>query len=805
LIARKSLRPILLALIFFTAIMSTRVTSFVPILTQPNSELEPTIVYLDPPTINGTVVDEGFVININIHAPYGIGYWQAGMTFNATLLECTGFVEGEFLKSVGGTLWLPGTIDNTNGVISAHSCNFLGSFNATGDGRLAYLTFRVKALGVSNLHLRDVIVGVLMTGAQVHVIDVFTVVLDTTPYTVVIASNTTGQIGTQHSVFFDHTFSLPDKELSFKVTQPSPLFPIRSGFANVTIPKALLSPELSYGWAVIIDGNRLSTADRTVTENATHTSFYFKYGPGTHTVQITTRFLSSTISIALSPTVIALETNVTISGDIDPPRPAVNVTILYRTSGGTWGTLVTRTTDSNSSYSYEWTPETTGTYEIKASWDGDSNTLDDESNVQILEVIPKELVTSLDSPDIVRPGESFLINVTVHNFGPDETDVELQLLINGSLVNSTVIPFLERDSNYTLNVLWTAPGVEATYNLTAYAPSLPNENVTINNAATKFIVVKSMFIDVNPDSGPIGTKATITGWYYPQTQVGVTFNDMLVGYAMTNEDGDFTFVFNVPVSVAGVQTVTAFDAKDASIHAENIFTVLDVTPLEIEIGVGTIHFRGESADFYIQTAFKGKAVNATSINAELYGPNNETAYYQSPENITWIAGARAGFYKVTYSIPLNASTGTYSLVIEASYTKTTIDAYGTSFKNFLLSPTLTIFNATLVSLNGTAAWVKTEIGVIKTDIATIGLNVAEINGDIVTLQTTLGTIEGKITSIEGDIATIETDVGTVQADISKVIGAQEAFATPLYAAVVLSLIAAVGAVFIMFLRRKAAP
>jgi len=815
---RKGLVPTLFVLVLNIIIVPVGMALTIPVVAQASST--PT-VYINPPTINGTLIDQEFTVNISIRDSYQITAFGVGITFNPSLLNCTGIFQGDFLKKVGTTMWSPGTIDNTAGVIEQSACLFQDpALYASGDGQLANVTFKVKALGVSDIHLRDVeVIKVGGEWIEFNILDIFTVTQVTPPETVVTVSrNCTSYLRTVHSGLSNHAFNELNKEISFNVTVP-PLPGLVSGSSNVTIPKALLSLEPSHSWGVIIDSRLLNPSEITVTENTTHTFVYFMYDAGIHYVQITTRILISTISISLSSTVIALGSDVTISGDIDPVRQNVNVTILYKPSGETsWTTLGTNLTDSNSHYSYTWTPTEAGTYEIKASWDGDSDTFGAESIVETLEVIPKELVVSLDAPDVVRLGGSALLNATVYNFGPNETNVELQLFINDSMVDSTVVPFLERNSNYTLSYLWTPPAVETTYNVTAYAPPLTNENVTINNVATKFVAIKFFFIGLNPNSGPIGTKVTVNGWYIPTTQVRVTFNDMLIGYATTDENGDFTFVFNIPVSVAGMQTVKAFDVNNASISTENVFTVVDVTPLSIGIDVGTIHFRGELAEFYIQITFKGTTVNATSIDATLYDPNNETAHYLFPENITLVA---TGFYKITYPILEDAPNGTYVLVVEASYSTDTIEAHGTSFKTFLLSPTLTTINATLISLEGDIATIETEIGIIETDVANIGIRVTEINGSVVTIQTTLGTIEGKIVSIEGDIVTIETDigtletdvgtlgtdVGTLQGDVSSVKGSQETFSTLLYIALALALIAAIGAIFtiLIFLRRKPTP
>ncbi|MDH5440542.1 MAG: Ig-like domain-containing protein, partial [Candidatus Bathyarchaeota archaeon] len=90
----------------------------------------------------------------------------------------------------------------------------------------------------------------------------------------------------------------------------------------------------------------------------------------------------SSISISISPTTLTIGESTTISGSLSPTRAATTVTIQYRANEGTWTTLTSVTTDSDGTYSYTWTPTTAGTYEIKASWEGDENTLPSESTEQ---------------------------------------------------------------------------------------------------------------------------------------------------------------------------------------------------------------------------------------------------------------------------------------------------------------------------------------------------------------------------------------------------------------------------------------
>jgi len=207
-LTRKILPKTFLALVLTIVVASVEMTSIVPVIAQ--TDPTPT-VFLSPPTINGTVVGQQFTVNLSISNAQEIMTWNAGMTFNATLLNCTEYKEGEFLKSAGLTTWLEGVINNTTGEITSHSSTLLGDINATGDGRLAYLTFKVKSPGISDIHLRDVKVGkkegIPIVQVKINIIDVYTVVLDTTPHTIVTVSNSTGKTGTYNSGFSAHAYN----------------------------------------------------------------------------------------------------------------------------------------------------------------------------------------------------------------------------------------------------------------------------------------------------------------------------------------------------------------------------------------------------------------------------------------------------------------------------------------------------------------------------------------------------------------------------------------------------------------------
>jgi len=82
--------------------------------------------------------------------------------------------------------------------------------------------------------------------------------------------------------------------------------------------------------------------------------------------------LSGSISITASPTIIMIGESTTISGSITPASVGENVTIWHRQIGKPWGILATVTTDGTGQYSYICPDLDMGTYELKATWIGDT-------------------------------------------------------------------------------------------------------------------------------------------------------------------------------------------------------------------------------------------------------------------------------------------------------------------------------------------------------------------------------------------------------------------------------------------------
>ena len=242
-------------------------------------------VYIVPPTIAGETGEEfdATVMAKDFENLFGYGL---GLHWDPNVMNCTEFRIGntladdvfDVLAPGRMILAMPGAIDNTLGRITLSAVTLTGATGVTGDSGVAYklmeATFKVKASGVSDLHIRDLMLGDPDANQMpVEIIDFFTAWEEN--YPVVILTNSTGITGTN---IFGHLFSPDDNTISFNLTSvserdwsPGGTF----GFCNVTIPKDLLWVDDLSEWAVKVNGNPPASIDPKF--NGTHYFIYFTY------------------------------------------------------------------------------------------------------------------------------------------------------------------------------------------------------------------------------------------------------------------------------------------------------------------------------------------------------------------------------------------------------------------------------------------------------------------------------------------------------------------------------------------------
>jgi len=205
-----------------------------------------------------------------------------------------------------------------------------------------------------------------------------------------------------------------------------------------------------------------------------------------------------------------------------------------------------------------------------------------------------------------------------------------------------------------------------------------------------------------------------------------------------------------------------------------VWAIPVIDSLNVNIDVGATHFRGEIVEAYVQTSYLGEPVFPTAIPATLYSPGGATTSL----TVQYVA---SGLFKIQYTIPSDAETGTYTIAVEASYKTNAKNLQGRNLKTFQISPALTQWNAWLITI-------EQDTGTIKTDTGLIKLNLTQINA--------------RITAIDDNIATIETNIGTIQADITtidaeslpSIADTQANQGTSLYISIAIAAVAAIGAI-----------
>ncbi|RLF16737.1 MAG: hypothetical protein DRN06_04920 [Thermoprotei archaeon] len=274
---------------------------------------------------------------------------------------------------------------------------------------------------------------------------------------------------------------------------------------------------------------------------------------------------------------------------------------------------------------------------------------------------------------------------------------------------------------------------------------------------------------ISPSYGELGTIVETRGECFPPGDVVLIYaNRTLMASCVVEDDGTFEVEFPMLTNMTPGLYIINATTESGVPWATATFHLYDFMPLDLSVDVGTIHFRGEIAEFYILTSHHGRPVNITSLNATLYWPNGTITA------LSWIQ-IGTGFYKATFNIPVEAPTGTYTLLAEARLKTSHIDAWGSDIRSFLLSPTLTEWNARLIAIENDTAIIRTDIGVIKMNLTEIEAEIEGIQGDLIVIKSDVGTILAKLdalnatlVAVQGDVLEIQTALGELEVKIDDV-------------------------------------
>jgi len=110
------------------------------------------------------------------------------------------------------------------------------------------------------------------------------------------------------------------------------------------------------------------------------------------------------------------------------------------------------------------------------------------------------LILNWKAPSYIRIGSVATINTTILNMGTSgESDITMQLLVNGSVVDSLTVGFLASGSSTSVGCSWK-PTIEGMYNVTSYVIPLISETIVNNNALSSQIGVRVPQVIRVPDN-----------------------------------------------------------------------------------------------------------------------------------------------------------------------------------------------------------------------------------------------------------------------------------------------------------------
>ncbi|MCK4478596.1 right-handed parallel beta-helix repeat-containing protein [Candidatus Bathyarchaeota archaeon] len=203
-------------------------------------------------------------------------------------------------------------------------------------------------------------------------------------------------------------------------------------------------------------------------------------------------------------------------------------------------------------------------------------------------------VLRLKTPSYMRLDRPAAIDAAILNMGTkDEGDIIVQLLVNGSLVDSKTIGFLVSGASTSVNYSWT-PTIEGAYNITVHVVPVIGETIINNNAlSTQKSVKISQLIRVPEDYGTIqgaidvakagDTISVASGTYYEN--IWINEEDlMLVGENMNS-----TIIQGEVVVAADNVNVNGFTIQNAyfgiAVYGSRDSIINNTRTLNNEIGI----------------------------------------------------------------------------------------------------------------------------------------------------------------------------------------------------------------------------
>jgi general secretion pathway protein D len=138
--------------------MSTRqFCAFVSFLVASTTSLLAGTISVQPSSLDETV-GQNFTLTVQISGVSDLYGYQFDLGFDPAFLAASSVTEGPFLESGGPTIFIPGTIDNAAGSITANADILAGSVaGVDGSGTLLTFSFQALAAGSDTVQIFNVL------------------------------------------------------------------------------------------------------------------------------------------------------------------------------------------------------------------------------------------------------------------------------------------------------------------------------------------------------------------------------------------------------------------------------------------------------------------------------------------------------------------------------------------------------------------------------------------------------------------------------------------------------------------------
>lgn len=183
------------------------------------------------------------------------------------------------------------------------------------------------------------------------------------------------------------------------------------------------------------------------------------------------------------------------------------------------------------------------------------------------------LISSWEPPPYVEPESTARVNVTVTNFGStDETEVNVELIVNNTLIDMKVIESIPRYASFPVTLQWN-PVLEGVYNLTCYVVPVENETDVQNNAVSRYVYVGFPVKAVVLQSAGNILSNIIANWQVLNAQ-WMKFGDQMIYIDYTTLNKDSITYEDIAATEADVLIISCacspyygWEFKDSEIEA----------------------------------------------------------------------------------------------------------------------------------------------------------------------------------------------------------------------------------------------